>query len=100
MSRIWILLFLVSEFSPCFLRIYIILNWQVSDIFSECSFKVFADALDIGGIIKALCVPTGAEKFSNTTLKKGDIYNEAIRAGAKGLPFLKVIENGNGAITL
>ncbi|XP_039128804.1 aspartate--tRNA ligase, chloroplastic/mitochondrial [Dioscorea cayenensis subsp. rotundata] len=67
---------------------------DVSDIFSECSFKVFADALDIGGIIKALCVPTGAEKFSNTTLKKGDIYNEAIRAGAKGLPFLKVIENG------
>lgn len=45
-------------------------------------------------------MPTGAEKFSNTTLKKGDIYNEAIRAGAKGLPFLKVIENGNGAITL
>ncbi|KAH7676946.1 Aspartate-tRNA ligase type 1 protein [Dioscorea alata] len=67
---------------------------DVSSIFSGCSFKVFADALDIGGIIKALCVPTGAEKFSNTTLKKGEIYNEAIRAGAKGLPFLKVIENG------
>ncbi|KAM0954223.1 putative aspartate--tRNA ligase [Dioscorea sansibarensis] len=67
---------------------------DVSDIFSGCSFKVFADALDIGGVIKVLCVPAGAEKFSNTTLKKGEIYNEAIRAGAKGLPFLKVIENG------
>ncbi|KAJ0979485.1 hypothetical protein J5N97_014959 [Dioscorea zingiberensis] len=67
---------------------------DVSDIFSGCSFKVFADVLEFGGIIKALCVPSGSEKFSNTSLKKGEIYNEAIRAGAKGLPFLKVIENG------
>ncbi|OAY64929.1 aspartate--tRNA ligase, chloroplastic/mitochondrial [Ananas comosus] len=67
---------------------------DVSDIFRRCSFKVFADSLEKGGIIKALCVSSGAQRFSNTALKKGDIYNEAIKAGAKGLPFLKVLDNG------
>lgn len=67
---------------------------DVSDIFSDSSFKVFADTLGDGGIIKALCVPSGAKTYSNTALKKGDIYNEAIRSGAKGLPFLKVLDNG------
>ncbi|KAG8503850.1 hypothetical protein CXB51_001958 [Gossypium anomalum] len=36
----------------------------------------------------------GAERFSNTALKKGDVYNEAIKSGAKGLPFLKVLDDG------
>jgi aspartyl-tRNA synthetase len=58
------------------------------------SFKVFADTLDSGGIIKALCVPGGAKMFSNTDLKKGTVYAEASKAGAKGLPFLKIMENG------
>lgn len=68
---------------------------QVGDIFRGCNFKVFADTLAKGGIIKALCVPSGAKKYSNTALKKGDVYNQAIKAGAKGLPFLKVLDNGN-----
>jgi aspartyl-tRNA synthetase len=67
---------------------------QVSEIFTQCGFKVFADTLAKGGIIKALCVPSGANKYSNTTLKKGDVYNQAIKTGAKGLPFLKVLDNG------
>lgn len=41
-----------------------------------------------------LCVPSGAKKYSNSALKKGDIYNEALKSGAKGLPFLKILENG------
>ncbi|URE22365.1 GAD domain [Musa troglodytarum] len=57
---------------------------DVSSVFSGCNFKVFTDALEKGGIVKALCVPSGAQKFSNTALKKGDIFNEAIKAGAKG----------------
>ena len=69
---------------------------QVSDIFSESSFRVFADSLKSGGIIKVLCVPSGAKSYSNTALKKGDIYNEAIKSGAKGLAFLKVLDNGKG----
>jgi aspartyl-tRNA synthetase len=32
--------------------------------------------------------------FSNTDLKKGTVYAEASKAGAKGLPFLKIMENG------
>ncbi|KAK9077233.1 hypothetical protein SSX86_005570 [Deinandra increscens subsp. villosa] len=67
---------------------------DVSDIFSDSSFKVFTDALNNGGIIKVLCIPSGAKAFSNTALKKGDIFSEAIKSGAKGLPFLKILEDG------
>ncbi|KAK2649146.1 hypothetical protein Ddye_016635 [Dipteronia dyeriana] len=67
---------------------------DVSDVFVESSFRVFADTLGNGGIIKALSVPSGAKSYSNTALKKGDIFNEAIKSGAKGLPFLKVLDNG------
>ncbi|XP_024020879.1 aspartate--tRNA ligase, chloroplastic/mitochondrial isoform X2 [Morus notabilis] len=74
---------------------------DVSDIFSDSPFRVFSDTLKSGGIIKVLCVPSGAKKYSNTALKKGDIYNEAIQSGAKGLPFLKVLDDeveGNPAL--
>ncbi|PRQ22216.1 putative aspartate--tRNA ligase [Rosa chinensis] len=67
---------------------------DVSDIFSDSTFRVFADTLTSGGIIKVLCVPSGAKRYSNTALKKGDIYNQAIKSGAKGLPFLKVLDDG------
>ncbi|KAF5731867.1 aspartate--tRNA ligase mitochondrial [Tripterygium wilfordii] len=67
---------------------------EVSDVFRESQFRVFADTLKNGGVIKVLCVPLGAKSYSNTALKKGDIYNEAIKSGAKGLPFLKVLESG------
>ncbi|GJN05780.1 hypothetical protein PR202_ga23444 [Eleusine coracana subsp. coracana] len=67
---------------------------HVSNVFVGSSFKVFADTLESGGIIKALCVPGGAKVFSNTDLKKGTVYTEASKAGAKGLPFLKLMENG------
>ncbi|XP_051133363.1 aspartate--tRNA ligase, chloroplastic/mitochondrial [Andrographis paniculata] len=68
---------------------------DVSDVFTNSSFKVFSDALSNGNIIKAICVPSGAKNYSNSALKKGDIYNEAIKSGAKGLPFLKVSEDGS-----
>ncbi|MQL95353.1 hypothetical protein Taro_028016 [Colocasia esculenta] len=68
---------------------------DVSTVFSGTSFKVFADALENGGVIKVLCLPSGAKKYSNTALKKGDIYNEALKSGAKGLPFVKVLDNGD-----
>ncbi|XP_035539888.1 aspartate--tRNA ligase, chloroplastic/mitochondrial-like [Juglans regia] len=67
---------------------------DVSDIFSESPFRIVADTLKSGGIIKVLCVSSGAKSYSNTALKKGDIYNEAIKSGAKGLPFLKVMDDG------
>ncbi|KAL2342463.1 hypothetical protein Fmac_003748 [Flemingia macrophylla] len=68
---------------------------DVSEIFSGSSFKVFSDSLESGGVIKVLCVPSGVKKYSNSALKKGDIYDEALKSGAKGLPFLKVLDAGN-----
>ncbi|KAK2444526.1 aspartate--tRNA ligase, chloroplastic/mitochondrial [Trifolium repens] len=56
---------------------------------------VFSDTLESGGVIKVLCVPSGAKKYSNSALKKGDIYNEALKSSAKGLPFLKITERGD-----
>ncbi|KAI3993022.1 hypothetical protein MKX01_009765 [Papaver californicum] len=67
---------------------------EVSSVFSQTSFKVFSDCLASGGIIKALCVPSGSKKYSNTALKKGDLYSQAMKSGANGLPFLKVLDNG------
>lgn len=66
----------------------------MSNVFTESSFRVFTEGLESGGIIKVLCVPSGAKKYSNSALKKGDVYNEAMKSGAKGLPFLKVSDNG------
>lgn len=73
-------------------------EFQVSDIFSDSPFRVFADTLQSGGVLKVLCVPSGAKSYSNTALKKGDLYNEAIKSGAKGLPFLKVLNDGKKVI--
>ncbi|GMP62452.1 hypothetical protein CsSME_00024559 [Camellia sinensis var. sinensis] len=82
----------LKEFSfHCLLSL---LEFQVSDIFTDSSFKVFTDTLASRGIIKVLCVPLGSKSYSNTALKKGDIFNEAIKSGAKGLPFLKVLDDG------
>ncbi|KAL5716741.1 aspartate--tRNA ligase [Ranunculus cassubicifolius] len=67
---------------------------DVSTIFSDSSFKVFSDVLASDGIIKAICVTSGANKYSNSALKKGDLYSKAVKSGAKGLPFLKVLDNG------
>lgn len=67
---------------------------QVSDLFVESPFKVFADAVASGGVIKALCAPSGGKTYSNTALKKGDLYSEAVKSGAKGLPYLKVVSDG------
>jgi hypothetical protein len=44
---------------------------------------VSADTLETGG----------ASVFSNTDMKKGTVYTDASKTGAKGLPFLKVLEN-------
>ncbi|KAJ9159338.1 hypothetical protein P3X46_024848 [Hevea brasiliensis] len=60
---------------------------DVSDIFMESPFRVFADSLKSDGIIKLLCVPSGAKCYSNTALKKGDIYNEASME-IEGIPAL------------
>ena len=60
---------------------------DVSDIVRASDFKVFADALAAGGIVKAVCPPGGA-KF---TRKEIDAYTAAVtELGAKGLAWCKV----------
>ena len=60
---------------------------DVTDIFASTDFKVFSDAIQDGGVIKALRVPNGATKLSR---KVTDGYAEIAKTyGAGGLPVTK-----------
>jgi aspartyl-tRNA synthetase len=67
---------------------------DVSDLMKDSGFKVFSGAIAAGGIVKVLPIPGGNEVFSNERIKKGDVFKEATEAGAKGLAFIRVRENG------
>ncbi|MCU0541140.1 MAG: aspartate--tRNA ligase [Oscillatoriaceae cyanobacterium Prado104] len=67
---------------------------DVSDLMKDSGFKVFSGAVAAGGIVKVLPIPGGNEAFSNERIKKGDVFKEATEAGAKGLAFIRVRENG------
>jgi aspartyl-tRNA synthetase len=59
-----------------------------------CEFKVFNDLLAEGkAVIRALVVPGGGAKYSNTQLKPGgELPAYASRHGAKGLAWFRVAE--------
>jgi aspartyl-tRNA synthetase len=63
---------------------------ELSDVFANSSFKVFASALANGGVVKAINAK-GLAKI--TTGQIEDLTELAKQAGAKGLAFIKV-ENG------
>ncbi|WGV27374.1 aspartate--tRNA ligase [Halotia branconii] len=68
---------------------------NVSDILKDSGFKVFRDAVANGGIVKILPIPNGNEAISNVRIKPGgDLFKEASEAGAKGLAFIRVREDG------
>jgi aspartyl-tRNA synthetase len=68
---------------------------DVSDVLAGSGFKVFADAVKRGGIIKILPIPGGNDAISNVRIKPGgDLFREASEAGAKGLAYIRVRENG------
>ena len=68
---------------------------NVSDIVQGSGFKVFADAVSKGGIVKILPIPGGNEAISNVRIKPGgDLFNEAAAAGARGLAYIRVREGG------
>ncbi|MBD2448755.1 aspartate--tRNA ligase [Nostoc sp. FACHB-152] len=68
---------------------------DVSDILKDSGFKVFRDAVAHGGIVKILPIPDGNDKISNVRIKPGgDIFKEASEAGAKGLAYIRVREDG------
>jgi aspartyl-tRNA synthetase len=66
----------------------------MSSLFKGSNFQLFANVVESGGIIKALPIPGGGATFSATSLKKGDLHQQAIKSGAKGLPFLKITDEG------
>ena len=69
---------------------------EISDIAESirgggCDFKVFNAILDEGGTIRAIRVPGGGEKYSNTQLKPGgELPSYAEVHGAKGLAWFRV----------
>ena len=68
---------------------------EVSDLVADMGFKVFSGAVAAGGAVKVLPVPGGNEALSNVRIKPGgDVFSEAQKAGAGGLAFIRVRENG------
>ncbi|MDJ0615300.1 MAG: aspartate--tRNA ligase [Calothrix sp. MO_192.B10] len=68
---------------------------DVSDILKDSGFKVFREAIAHGGIVKILPIPNGNDAISNVRIKPGgDIFKEASEAGARGLAFIRVREDG------
>jgi aspartyl-tRNA synthetase len=68
---------------------------NVSDLVSDMGFKVFSGAVAAGGSVKVLPIPGGNEAISNVRIKPGgDVFSEAQKAGAGGLAFIRVRENG------
>ncbi|MFO0212379.1 MAG: aspartate--tRNA ligase, partial [Pseudanabaena sp.] len=68
---------------------------NVTDLFADSAFKVFANTVANGGIIKVLAVIGGDEAISNTRIKPGgDLSNLVAQYGAKGLAFIRVREGG------
>ncbi len=68
---------------------------DVSDILKNSGFKVFADSVAKGGIVKILPIPGGNDAISNVRIKPGgDLFKEAAEAGARGLAYIRVREDG------
>ncbi|MEG4149512.1 aspartate--tRNA ligase, partial [Microcoleus sp. Pol12B5] len=68
---------------------------DVSDLMKDSGFKVFSGAVAAGGIVKVLPIPGGNDAISNVRIKPGgDLFKEASEAGAKGLAYIRVRENG------
>ena len=72
--------------------------YNVSEVFANTEFKVFEKCLNEGGIIQAMNVKNGADKFSRKQLDKLQDY--VIVYGAKALANLKLTAEGfAGSVT-
>ncbi|QFZ91277.2 aspartate--tRNA ligase [Synechococcus elongatus] len=68
---------------------------DVSDVVADMGFKVFSGAVKSGGKVKILPISDGNDRISNVRIKPGgDIFKEATEAGAAGLAYIRVRENG------
>lgn len=65
---------------------------DITDRVRNCEFKVFTDAIEAGGSVRAICVNGGAEAY---TRKKIDKLTESVKSyGAKGMVWMKVSHEG------
>jgi len=64
---------------------------DVSAVFAETKFQVFANALKSGGVVRALCLPGGAA-MSRTEIDKLTDWVKTF--GARGLAWLKMTDKG------
>lgn len=72
--------------------------YNVSEVFANTEFKVFENCLNAGGIIQAMNVKNGADKFSRKQLDKLQDYVKVY--GAKALANLKLTAEGfAGSVT-
>jgi len=68
---------------------------DVSEVARKTDFKVFTDAIAKGGVVKAICLPGGAEM----TRKESDGLTAEIQGiGAGGLPLCKVVAGAGGKL--
>lgn len=65
---------------------------DLSDLMADTEFKVFSGAVANGGQVKGICVPGAADKYSRKDIDK--IQDYVKRFGAKGLAWLKLIDDG------
>jgi aspartyl-tRNA synthetase len=72
---------------------------DISSIARDCQFKVFADTIQKGGVVKGLCAPGGGAKFSRSDIEK-TFTGVAAAFGAKGLAWFKVVKGEQGGIDL
>ncbi|HBH29238.1 MAG: aspartate--tRNA ligase [Desulfofustis sp. PB-SRB1] len=64
---------------------------DISEISGRCSFKVFRDAVDSGGTVRAINA-VGCASFTRKELD--DLTDFAVRLGAKGLAWVKIKDDG------
>ncbi|AFY75636.1 aspartyl-tRNA synthetase [Pleurocapsa sp. PCC 7327] len=67
---------------------------DVSEIVKDSGFKVFSGAVQSCGTVKVLPIPGGNDAISNVRIKpKGDLFEEACNAGAKGIAYIRIRED-------
>ena len=64
---------------------------DLGDELKNCQFKVFAQVISNGGVVRGICVP-GGEKFSRSEIDGLTSFVAAY--GARGLAWMKVTANG------
>ncbi len=65
---------------------------DLTELAGQCDFRVFSQAIEDGGVVKAICVPGGA----SMSRKQTDALAKWVQQqfGAGGLPTVKVTEDG------